>query len=199
MVGIAREVSAVFPEAVLKPVSPVIPPRMEKLDDFRGVTLEDPDCPFYAVGAIDNVKIKPSPVTARVRLLLSGMRPISNIVDATNIVMLLMGQPLHAFDSAALPDREITVRSARKGEMILTLDGKTRILEETDLLITSGGKPIDWQVSWWRRKRDQRQNLEGPAGISQLPEHKDQPDFKKTGTPQRGCLQVLPFCRPLQG
>ncbi len=142
MVGIAREVSAVFPEAVLKPVSPVIPPRMEKLDDFRGVTLEDPDCPFYAVGAIDNVKIKPSPVTARVRLLLSGMRPISNIVDATNIVMLLMGQPLHAFDSAALPDREITVRSARKGEMILTLDGKTRILEETDLLITSGGKPI---------------------------------------------------------
>jgi phenylalanyl-tRNA synthetase beta chain len=142
MVGIAREVAAVFPEAALKPLAPVIPPRAESLEAFRGITLDDPDCPYYALGAIDNVQIKPSPVTARVRLLLSGMRPISNVVDATNLVMLLIGQPLHAFDSAGLPDSEITVRSARKGEMILTLDGKTRILEEADLLITSGGKPI---------------------------------------------------------
>jgi phenylalanyl-tRNA synthetase beta chain len=142
MEGIAREVSAVFPEARYKGLSPRVTPRAERLDNFEGVFLSDAGCPFYALGSIDNVKIMPSPLRARVRVLLSGMRPISNVVDATNLVMLLVGQPLHAFDDAGLPGREITVRSASDGEMILTLDGKTRILDSEDLLITSGGKAI---------------------------------------------------------
>ena len=142
MVGMAREISAIFPEARYRGISPVIPPRAPMLDDFEGITLVDPGCPFYALGSIEKVRIMPSPVKARIRLLLSGMRPISNVVDATNLVMLLVGQPLHAFDDARLPAREITVRLARGGEMILTLDGKTRVLDGEDLLITSGGKPV---------------------------------------------------------
>lgn len=142
MVGLAREVSALFPEARYKGITPAIQPRASRLDGFEGITLTDSGCPFYALGALEGVNIKPSPMRARVRLLLSGMRPISNVVDATNLVMLLVGQPLHAFDDARLPGRDITVRLAREGEMILTLDGKTRVLDGEDLLITSGGKPV---------------------------------------------------------
>ncbi|MDT8285194.1 MAG: phenylalanine--tRNA ligase beta subunit-related protein, partial [Thermovirgaceae bacterium] len=142
MTGIAREVFAVVPGSVLKPLDLKSPPKMDSLPGFRGLTLDDPGCPFYTLGAIDHVRIAPSPVSARVRLVLAGMRPISNVVDATNIVMLLLGQPLHAFDASGLPSDEITVRSASEGETILTLDGKTRVLDGADMVITSGGQPV---------------------------------------------------------
>ena len=84
----------------------------------------------------------PSPLAVRVALAHMGMRPISNIVDATNYVMLVLGQPLHAFDLNTLPAREITVRAAGDGERMTTLDGRERVLTERDMLITSGGEPI---------------------------------------------------------
>ena len=84
--------------------------------NFDGVTLKDPGCPFYGLGFADELKVLPAPVKYRVRLALCGIRPISNIVDVTNYVMLFLGQPLHAFDFDKLPAPEITVRSSREGE-----------------------------------------------------------------------------------
>lgn len=142
MAGIAREVFAVLPGSVLKPLDLRTPPKADSLPGFRGVTLDDPGCPLFTLGAIDNVRIAPSPMSIRVRLVLSGMRPISNVVDATNIVMLLLGQPLHAYDASGLPAGEITVRSASEGETILTLDDKSRVLDGADMVITSGGQSV---------------------------------------------------------
>ncbi len=142
MTGIAREVFAILPGSILKPLDLKLPPKSDSLPGFKGLTLDDPGCPFYTLGAIDNVRIAPSPMFIRVRLALAGMRPISNVVDATNIVMLFLGQPLHAFDASGLPADEITVRSASEGETILTLDGKTRVLDGSDMVITSGGQSV---------------------------------------------------------
>ncbi|MCL2768103.1 MAG: phenylalanine--tRNA ligase subunit beta, partial [Synergistaceae bacterium] len=109
---------------------------------FKGVFLPDKGCLQYLLGAAVDIKIAPSPITARVLLSFMGMRPILNMVDATNLAMLVTGQPLHAFDLESLPEREITVRSAEKDEKITTLDDKERILSEQDMLITSGGVPV---------------------------------------------------------
>jgi len=140
--GVAAEVSGIVQGAtrVEREVPPA--PQHVRHGEFGGIRLEDRDCPLYALGFADSVAMGPSPLWARVRLCLSGMRPVSNIVDATNLVMLSTGQPLHAFDAELLPGADITVRSARPGETLVTLDGKNRILTEEDLLITSGGVPI---------------------------------------------------------
>ena len=88
-----------------------------------------------------DVKVQPSPLSLQLRLLACGMRPVNNIVDITNLVMLEWGQPLHAFDADKLPAPEITVRQARPGETMVTLDGKERKLESRMMLITSGDRP----------------------------------------------------------
>lgn len=142
MTGIAREIFAVIPGSKLKPLDLVCPPEAVSIPGFKGITLEDDGCSLYALGSIEGVRIAPSPLAVRVRLVLAGMRPVSNIVDATNIVMLLTGQALHAFDAARLPAPEITVRAAAEGENILTLDGKTRVLDGSDMVIASGGDAV---------------------------------------------------------
>lgn len=142
LVGIARELYGILPGTeLLPPEVPALPEGPWPIP-FEGITLEDEGCPAYSLGLIRNVRIGPSPVRARVRVSLCGMRPISNVVDATNLAMLFWGQPLHAFDLDRLPARHIAVRAARKGETITTLDGKERVLEEEDLLITSGGVAV---------------------------------------------------------
>jgi phenylalanyl-tRNA synthetase beta chain len=140
--GLATEVAGIV--GGVRPVGhePVSVPQGFRSEGFKGIHLEDPDCPLYVLGFADSISMAPSPLSARVRLCLSGMRPVSNIVDATNLVMLSTGQPLHAFDADLLPEAEITVRSARPGETLMTLDGKHRALTTEDLLITSGGVPI---------------------------------------------------------
>src|SRR6202035_2646600 len=97
-------------------------------EDFHG-------CPRYIGRLFEDVSVGPSPVWMRARLHASGQRPISNVVDVTNYVMLALGNPLHAFDFAKLAGGKIVVRRARPGEKLRTLDGVERELEPYDLMI----------------------------------------------------------------
>lgn len=99
-------------------------------------------CSHYAARLIEGVKIGPSPLWLQNRLMAAGIRPISNIVDVTNYVMLEYGQPLHAFDADHLANGHIDVRFAREGEKLVTLDDVERTLEPHMLLITDGTKPV---------------------------------------------------------
>ena len=106
------------------------------------ITLENPDlCPYYAGGVLD-VTVGPSPDWMQARLRAGGVRPISNIVDVTNYVLLELGQPQHAFDAAKLSNNEIRVRTARDGERIKTLDGQDRALTSDMLVIADGVRPV---------------------------------------------------------
>src|SRR5207247_777481 len=98
-----------------------------EVEDFDG-------CPRYIGRLFEDVRIGPSPLWLKSRLLAAGMRPIANVVDVTNYVMLALGNPLHAFDFAALRGGKIVVRRARQGETMRTLDGVDRRLEPDDLL-----------------------------------------------------------------
>lgn len=143
ILGFAREARALFPESAWHGI-PVFPLE-EGMDwplSFHGVRVDDEGCFSYALGFADKIRVRPSPLGIRIRLALCGIRPVSNIVDATNWSMWLLGQPLHAFDADCLPGEEICVRGARHGEKLVTLDGKERICEPDDLLITSGGIPV---------------------------------------------------------
>jgi phenylalanyl-tRNA synthetase beta chain len=106
------------------------------------ITLENPDlCPYYAGGVLD-VTVGPSPDWMQARLKAGGVRPISNIVDVTNYVLLELGQPQHAFDAAKLAQNEIRVRTARDGERLRTLDGQDRALTGEMLVIADGVRPV---------------------------------------------------------
>ena len=99
-------------------------------------------CPRYTARLIDNIVIKSSPLWMQRRLQMAGLRPINNIVDITNYVMLELGQPLHAFDYDYLDGNKIVVRRAERGEKIKTLDGIERILDEEILIIADENKPV---------------------------------------------------------
>jgi phenylalanyl-tRNA synthetase beta chain len=138
--GIAREVAALF-DLQLSPAPGTDPPRSAgqpvdvKVEDFEG-------CPRYVGRLLRNVTIAPSPLWLKARLLAAGMRPISNVVDMTNYVMLALGNPLHAFDYAKLAGGRIVVRRAAPGEKLRTLDGVDRELEQYDLLIADAAHPV---------------------------------------------------------
>jgi len=154
VVGVAREVAALtgqecrlgeWPELAEKVGSESLP--------WVAIEIADPDlCPRYTVALVKGVRIGPSPSWLRRRLTLAGMRPISNIVDVTNYVMLEWGQPLHAFDYDILRGSDgntppssvplIVIRRARPGETMTTLDGVLHALTEDMLLITDGGGPV---------------------------------------------------------
>jgi len=138
--GIAREVAALL-GAELAPPPGTDPPRAE--DEPVAVQVEDFDgCPRYIGRTFRDVRVAPSPPWLKARLLAAGMRPISNIVDITNYVMLGLGNPLHAFDQAKLAERRIVVRRAHKGEQMRTLDDTLRELDERDLLIADAGHGV---------------------------------------------------------
>ena len=140
--GIAREVAALT-AGELKP----LPGSQETLTSTGEqpveVIVEDPKgCPVYIGRLFRDVAIAPSPPWLKARLMAAGQRPISNVVDVTNYVMLALGSPLHAFDADRLPAPRIVVRRARPGEETRTLDGVARKLDSADLLITDGERPI---------------------------------------------------------
>lgn len=140
MIGVAYEVAAILDR-------PVKLPEVSVTETGRPiqfpVRVEAPDaCWRYAGRVIRNVRIAPSPQWLQNRLMAAGMRPINNVVDITNYVMLEYGQPLHAFDADRIETGEIVVRKARPGERLVTLDDVERELDEEMLLITDGQKPI---------------------------------------------------------
>ena len=138
--GLAREVAALF-EAELAPWPGTEPPRDG--DERVEIAIEDWEgCPRYVGRLFRDVAIGPSPVWMKARIAAAGMRPISNVVDVTNYVMLGLGNPLHAFDHATLADGRVIVRRARAGEELRTLDGQLRALDPRDLLIADPERAI---------------------------------------------------------
>jgi phenylalanyl-tRNA synthetase beta chain len=110
---------------------------------LTSVNIEAPDhCPRYVARVLENVAVRPSPFWLQDRLLSVGLRPINNIVDVTNFVMLECGQPLHAFDLDCLAENRIVVRTAGQGETFVTLDQKERTLDPEMLMICDGAKPV---------------------------------------------------------
>jgi phenylalanyl-tRNA synthetase beta chain len=146
--GIARELAAWFD-------LPLRYPRPRPGTDRRqgahaipanllaGIAVEAPeDCPLYTAHVVTGVKIGPSPAWLQDRLRAVGLRPVNNVVDAGNYVMLEYGQPLHAFDTRFLAGNRIVIRRATDGEKIVTLDGKERVLTRSMLVIADGAKPV---------------------------------------------------------
>ena len=145
--GVAREAAALYdlpfttPEIQLKEEAP------GQTSDYVTVDIRDANrCPRYIARIITDVKVGPSPKWMRRRLIMAGLRPINNIVDITNYVMLEYGQPLHAFDISAVAQKDgkhgVVVRTAAEGEKFTTLDGVERKLSATTLLIADHEKPI---------------------------------------------------------
>jgi phenylalanyl-tRNA synthetase beta chain len=142
VIGLAREVSATFSRE-LKLHQPVVKGCGGNINDLAKIEIADPElCPRYTARMVKNVKIGPSPLWMRERLRNSGVRPINNIVDITNYVMLEYGQPMHAFDFSCVDEGHIIVRTARPGETIQTLDGNDRQLTPSMLCICDVNKPV---------------------------------------------------------
>ncbi|WP_155286733.1 phenylalanine--tRNA ligase subunit beta [Lacticaseibacillus zhaodongensis] len=115
----------------------------QKTADMLKVSVTDPkDAPSYNLRVVTGVKIQDSPLWMQKRLWNAGVRPINNIVDITNYIMLYFGQPLHAFDYDKLDNKEILVRRATDGEKLTTLDGNDHELVSDDIVITDGDKPV---------------------------------------------------------
>jgi phenylalanyl-tRNA synthetase beta chain len=142
IVGVAREVSAILGNQ-LKPPKVALKEGKGNISSRIKVEVKDSDlCPRYMARVIDGVKIGESPSWMKERLIACGLRPINNIVDITNYVLLEMGQPLHAFDLAKIKGAKIVVRRSRKGEGIKTLDGEKRALSADTLVIADEKRPL---------------------------------------------------------
>ncbi|MGM9538749.1 MAG: phenylalanine--tRNA ligase subunit beta [Candidatus Onthomonas sp.] len=142
VIGLAREAAVTFGQP-LKLHQPEVQGCGESILSHADVDILDPDlCPRYCGRLVRNVKIGPSPKWMRERLRASGVRPINNIVDITNYVMLEYGQPMHSFDFACVEGSHINVRRAYPGEEMTTLDGKPHKLSENMLVIADEVKPV---------------------------------------------------------
>jgi len=142
MLGIAREVGALA-QTELRVPSAAVQESGENAAAAAAIEIEAPDdCPRYAGRVIRGVRVGPSPDWLRHRLIAVGQRPINNVVDATNLVMLELGQPLHAFDLQRLDQQRIVVRRARPGERLQTLDGVDHALDERILVIADHQRPV---------------------------------------------------------
>ncbi|MDD4504171.1 MAG: phenylalanine--tRNA ligase subunit beta [Clostridiaceae bacterium] len=141
ILGIARETAATFGSDMKYPET-TFKENDENIKDYIDIQVKNSElCPRYSARMVKNLVIKDSPAWLQERLIKAGVRPISNIVDITNYVMLEFGQPMHAFDYRDLEDKKIIVRNAMPGETIKTLDEVERKLEESMLVIADGKKP----------------------------------------------------------
>lgn len=139
-IGFAYEIAAILNRKVNLPES-----NFKEIDDsitkHFNLEVATDKCPYYLAKMVTDVKIKESPEFIKRRLIAAGMRPINNVVDISNYVMLEYGQPLHFFDKDKLGEK-IVVRDALDNEKITTLDGKERVLKKSDIVITDGVKPV---------------------------------------------------------
>lgn len=142
MIGIAREVAALLGKPLRIPAVE-LREGARSVDSLAAISVEDPEgCPRYVARVISGVAVRPSPGWMQRRLAAAGIRPINNLVDVTNYVMLECGQPLHAFDHELLEGRGIVVRRAREGEAMRTLDGTARELRTEMLMIADTARPV---------------------------------------------------------
>lgn len=142
VIGLARETAATFGRP-LTLRTPTVKGCGEDVSDYISVEIKEPTlCSRYTAKVVKNIKIAPSPAWMRERLFACGIRPINNIVDITNYVMLEYGQPMHAFDYSCLSDKKIVVRRPNVGESIQTLDGQDRPITSEMLAICDGSKPV---------------------------------------------------------
>ena len=141
--GIAREVASTLRQKAKLPVFTLTAGTDERVEDEAQLTIQDlAACPRYILKLIKGISIRQSPFWMRRRITRCGMRPINNIVDITNYVMLELGQPLHAFDFERLAESKIDVRVARERSTFRTLDSIDRPLEPGDILICDGSGPV---------------------------------------------------------
>ena len=141
MRGVAYEVAAIYDKAVnFKEFT--LTETDQVAADALSVSIDTDKAPYYAARILDNVTIAPSPQWLQNLLMNEGIRPINNVVDVTNYILLYFGQPMHAFDLDTFEGNDIRVREARAGEKLVTLDGEERELETTDLVITVADKPV---------------------------------------------------------
>lgn len=140
MKGVAKDVKAMYQVEEI-PLSYTLHESSQKIEDELRVSLETSNCYSYYARVVKNVVIQESPTFIKARLIASGIRPINNVVDITNYILMLFGQPLHAFDQDQLGHR-IVVRRAQEGEKTITLDQIERTLTHSDIVITDGEKPV---------------------------------------------------------
>ena len=141
MRGVAHEVAAIYDKSVQFKDFPLVENEKQAADSLS-VALETEKAPYYAARILENVTIAPSPQWLQNLLMNEGIRPINNVVDVTNYILLYFGQPMHAFDLDTFEGDQIVVREARAGEKLVTLDGEERMLEVSDLVITVADKPV---------------------------------------------------------
>ena len=142
IIGICREAASALGERFIEPM----PRKVEGYGDCRAVaavTVEIPRlCPRYCARVVTDLNIEPSPLWMQRNLRAVGLRPINNIVDITNLVLVEYGHPMHAFDLACVADNHIVVRNAKQGEVVYTLDGKERVMDDDMLLIADPQKGV---------------------------------------------------------
>jgi phenylalanyl-tRNA synthetase beta chain len=142
VIGVAREIAAIQKNRLTYPDFKLNDPD-DGISEHTSIQIEAPEhCPRYVARLLEDIQIKPSPFWLQQRLLSVGLRPINNIVDVTNFVLMETGQPLHAFDFDRLAQNRIVVRTAGKGETFITLDQKERVLDDAMLMICDGEKPV---------------------------------------------------------
>ncbi len=141
MIGTAYEVAALYNTKMTKPETTSNELEVSANDELT-VTIENEDkVPYYSARVVHDVTIEPSPIWMQARLIKAGIRPINNVVDISNYVLLEYGQPLHMFDQDAIGSQQIVVRQANEGEKMTTLDDTERELLTSDIVITNGQTP----------------------------------------------------------
>ena len=141
MRGVAHEVAAIYGKSVHFPEKTVTEDSKPASDKIS-VAIESDKVATYASRVVENVTVQPSPQWLQNLLMNAGIRPINNVVDVTNYVLLYFGQPMHAFDLDKFEDSRIVARDARDGEKLVTLDGEERELTAEDIVITVADKPV---------------------------------------------------------
>ncbi|HGO2078032.1 TPA: phenylalanine--tRNA ligase subunit beta [Staphylococcus aureus] len=142
MIGTAYEVAALYNTKMTKPETTSNELELSANDELT-VTIENEDkVPYYSARVVHDVTIEPSPIWMQARLIKAGIRPINNVVDISNYVLLEYGQPLHMFDQDEIGSQQIVVRQANEGEKMTTLDDTERELLTSDIVITNGQTPI---------------------------------------------------------